>query len=258
MSSLRIMAIGDVVGSIGRNILLNRLQGLKELNRIDLVVVNGENAADGRSITPKMVEEMLRNGVDVITMGNHVWDKDDILGIIDNEPRLIRPANFPEGVAGKGFYTFKYKGKTISVINLMGRVHMDAIDCPFFKFDEIYSKLNSDIVLVDFHAEATSEKRAFGWYLDGRASAVFGTHTHVQTADEEIFPGGTGYITDIGMTGAFDSVIGMKKEGSIHKLIYKTKVRFEPATGNPKINGIILTIDSNGKTEEIKRLNVQA
>ena len=256
MSSLKIMAIGDVVGNVGRNLLLDKLQGLKELNRVDIVIVNGENAADGRSITPKMVQEMLANGVDVITMGNHVWDKDDILGIIDNEPKLIRPANYPVGVAGKGVYTFKFKGQSISVINLMGRVHMDPIDCPFMKFDEMYKDIDSDIIIVDFHAEATSEKRAFGWYLDGRASAVFGTHTHVQTADEEIFPGGTGYITDIGMTGAFDSVIGMKKEGSIHKLIYKTKVRFEPATGNPKINGIILTIDSNGKTEEIKRLYV--
>ncbi len=256
MSSLKIMAIGDVVGNVGRNLLLDKLQGLKELNRVDIVIVNGENAADGRSITPKMVQEMLANGVDVITMGNHVWDKDDILGIIDNEPKLIRPANYPVGVAGKGVYTFKFKGRSITVVNLMGRVHMDPIDCPFLKFDEIYKDLNSEVIIVDFHAEATSEKRAFGWYLDGRASAVFGTHTHVQTADEEIFPGGTGYITDIGMTGAFDSVIGMKKEGSIHKLIYKTKVRFEPATGNPKINGIILTIDSNGKTEEIKRLYV--
>ena len=196
-------------------------------------------------------------GVDIVTTGNHVWDNNDVLEIIDGEDNLLRPDNFPPGVPGKGWHMVQVKGISVCVMNLMGRSSMDPIDCPFRAFDRLYGEVKdkTDIIIVDFHAETTSEKRAFGWYLDGRASAVYGTHTHVQTADEEILPGGTGYITDAGMTGPFDSVIGMEKDQSIRRFLYRTRVRFEVASGNPRINGIIFTINKNGKTESLKRIN---
>ncbi len=257
-NSITVLAVGDVVGKTGRYILESKLQGLRDTYRIDIVIVNGENAAGGRSITPDIAESFLTGGVDVITTGNHVWDNKDIMKIIDQEPRLIRPANFPDGVRGKGYYLFNYKGYSICVINLMGRTLMTPIDCPFRKFDEIYKAVHekAHVIIVDFHAEATSEKRALGWYADGRASVVFGTHTHVMTADEEILPQGTGYITDVGMTGAFDSVIGLKKEFAIDRFLYQVRDKFETATGNPKINAILLEIGSNGKTTRIERIIV--
>lgn len=256
--TMNILAVGDVIGRPGRDMLANRLQGLVDQYRIDLVIVNGENAAGGRSITPEIFRDFINMGVDVVTTGNHIWDNNDVLSIIDNEDRLLRPANFPPGVVGKGFCHIDKKGVRITVMNFMGRSQMDPVDCPFRAFDELYNSVKdgSDIIIVDLHAETTSEKRAFGWYTDGRASAVYGTHTHVQTADEEIFPGGTGYITDIGMTGAFDSVIGMNKEQSIRRFLYRTRVRFEVATGNPRLNGIMFTINTDGKTESICRVNI--
>lgn len=254
--TVRVLAIGDIVGRSGRNILNRKLQGISIQHKIDLVIANGENASGGRAITPNSVRDLFSMGVNIITTGNHVWDNNEILKIINNETQLLRPANYPEGADGYGFYVYDYKGIKICVINLMGRVQMTPIDCPFRKFDEIYSDLKdmADIIIVDFHAEATSEKKAFGWYVDGRASAVFGTHTHVQTSDEEILPGGTGYITDIGMTGAFDSVIGMDKKISIQRFLTQTKVKFEVATGNLKINGVVLDINVNGKTDNIYRI----
>ncbi len=253
---VRILAIGDIVGRTGRNILSSKLQGIIEINKIDFVIANGENASGGISITPEGVYELLSMGVNVITTGNHIWDKSDILKIIDDEKSLIRPANFPESNRGRGFNIYKYRGINICVINLQGRVHMTPIDCPFRKFDQIYEEVNTkaDIIIIDFHAEATSEKKALGWYVDGRASCIFGTHTHVQTSDETILPGGTGYITDIGMTGAFDSVIGMDKDDSIVKFLTQTKIKYRVAKGNPGINGIIATINGNGTTENITRL----
>ncbi len=196
--------------------------------------------------------------MDVVTTGNHVWDNNDVLKIIDREDRLLRPANYPVGVKGKGICHVNKKGLTITVINLMGRAMMEPIDCPFRAFDSLYESCRetSDIIIVDFHAETTSEKRALGWYVDGRATAIFGTHTHVQTADEEILPGGTGYITDVGMTGPFDSVIGMDKNQAIHKFLYQTRVRFEVATENPRINGVVFTVNSSGRTENIVRINL--
>lgn len=235
-----------------------KLRGIIDLNRVDLVIVNGENAACGRSITPDIFREFVRLDIDVVTTGNHVWDNNDVLKIIDSEDRLLRPANFPPMARGKGICHVKKKGVTITVINLMGRVMMSPIDCPFRTFDSLYEThcRNSDIVVVDFHAEASSEKRALGWYLDGRASVVFGTHTHVQTADEEILPGGEGYITDIGMTGAFDSVIGNDKQQAISKFISQTRVKVEVAENNPRLNGAVFTVNSHGKTESIRRINV--
>lgn len=252
---LNILCVGDVVGRAGRDILATRLTGLIDSFHLDFVVVNGENAAGGHSLTPDIFRDFRHLDVDVVTTGNHVWDNNDVLKIIDDD-RLLRPANYPPGSPGKGFCNINKKGVIITVINLMGRTLMNPVDCPFRAFDEIYRQCeNSNIIIVDFHAEATSEKRAMGWYTDGRASAIFGTHTHVQTADEEILPGGTGYLTDAGMTGAFDSVIGNEKEPAISRFLYQGKVRAEPASGNPKINGVIFSINSStGKTEAIRRL----
>ena len=256
MREIRVFVIGDIVGRAGRNILASKLPGLIDRERIDVVVANGENSAGGMAMTPEVTRELFSRGINVITSGNHIWNNSDILQIIDADLNLLRPANYPPDVSGKGYCIINYKGINICVINLMGRVLMAALDCPFRKFDEIYSKVkkDSDIIIVDFHAEATSEKQAFGWYVDGRASAVFGTHTHVQTADERILPGGTGYITDIGMTGAFDSVIGMKTEKSIRFFLSQAKVKFEASEDNPGINGAVFTLTTTGKTVSIKRI----
>ncbi|MBN1532224.1 MAG: TIGR00282 family metallophosphoesterase [Spirochaetes bacterium] len=257
-SSFNILAIGDIVGSPGRNILISKLQGLIDRFRIDFVIANGENSAAGMSVTASTVREILAAGVDVVTTGNHIWNDNDILSIIDSEQSLIRPANYPPGVPGKGYVVRQKKGMSICIINLIGRTFMTPLDCPFRKFDEIYRAAGeqSDIVVVDLHAESTSEKRAFGWYVDGRASAVFGTHTHVQTADETVLERGTGYITDVGMTGSFDSVIGMQKELSIERFLRQTKVRFKVADRDCRVNGIIFEIGKNGRTESVKRIAV--
>ncbi len=254
---LNILAVGDVVGRPGRNILADQLQGLVDKFRIDAVIVNGENAAGGRSITPEIFREFMDLGIDVVTTGNHVFDNNDVYKIIDNEINLLRPFNYPPGVPGKGYCMIQVRGISICVINLMGRSELLAIDCPFRAFDAIYEEVRdkANIIVVDFHAETTSEKRAMGWYVDGRASAIFGTHTHVQTADEEILTKGTGYITDAGMTGPFKSVIGMEREQSIVRFLYQTRVRFEVATENPRINGIIFRINKSGVTESLERIN---
>jgi len=253
---LKVLAVGDVVGRVGRNILLGKLQGLIDKYRLDVVIVNGENSAGGISITPEIVREFKSNGVDIITTGNHVFDKSEIFQIIGSEEFLLRPANYPDGVAGHGYCIYTYKGWKLAVINLLGRTLMTAVDCPFRKFDEIYEKIKDSVngIVVDFHAEATSEKRAFGWYVNGRASLVYGTHTHVQTADEEILSEGTGYITDIGMTGSFDSVIGLNKEYSIQRFLTQVRTKFEVAKNDLRINGILFDLDSTGKTVRINRI----
>ena len=255
--SLKVLAIGDVVGRPGRDILAAKLQGIIDSARIDFVIVNGENAAGGYSITQEIVQEFLKLGINVITTGNHIWDNNDVYSIIDSEDRLLRPANFHPGLPGKGYFVNSVKGIKICVINLMGRSQMQPIDCPFRVFDSIYDEFKNkiDIFIVDFHAETTSEKRAFGWYVDGRASFVYGTHTHVQTADEEILTNGTAYITDIGMTGGFDSVIGMDKQSSIQRFIYRTKVKYDVASGNPKVNAVICFFDESKKAYKISRIN---
>ncbi|MFC1668832.1 TIGR00282 family metallophosphoesterase [Spirochaetota bacterium] len=254
---VRILAIGDVIGKPGREVLRDRLKDIKEKNKVDFTIVNGENSAGGWSITTDVAQEMFLMGIDVISTGNHVWDNRDILRIINKEPSLLRPANYPNGVDGNGYCVITIKGISICVINLIGRVQMKPVDCPFRKFDLLYPDMQrkSDIIIVDFHAEATSEKEAFGWYVDGRASAVFGTHTHVQTADERILTKGTGYITDLGMTGAFDSVIGMKTDQSIERFLKQVKIKYDVAKENPGINGVIMDINKNGKTEKILRIN---
>ncbi len=254
--TVTILAIGDIVGKPGRNVLTGRLQGMIDQYRIDFVIANGENSAAGLSITAATVKELLGSGVDVITTGNHIWNDSDILSIIDDEQSLIRPANYPPGTPGFGYTVRQLKNLKICVINLIGRTFMQPLDCPFRKFDEIYGEAGagSDIIIVDFHAESTSEKKALGWYVDGRASALFGTHTHVQTADETILEKGTGYITDVGMTGSFDSVIGMRKELSIEKFVRQNKVRFKTAEKDCRINGIVFEIGKNGRTESLRRI----
>lgn len=231
---MRFLFIGDTVGKTGRRAVSTLLPRLKKEFEIDFVVLNGENLAHGNGINNKVFEEMVQAGVDVITAGNHTFDKKDVLTLFENRENLLRPANFPPMAAGRGWGVYEKSGKNVLVINLMGRVFMGgALDCPFRTFDEIYTKSKDkvDFVVVDFHGEATSEKQAFAYYVDGRATAVFGTHTHVQTADERFLPAGTAFITDVGMTGAYDSVIGVRKEEIIEKFITGMPKKYEPAEG---------------------------
>lgn len=255
---INFLIIGDIVGKPGRTVLKNRLQGLKDLYRVDFVIANGENTSGGSSITSEKYSELKGMGIDVVTTGNHIWDKKEAVALVKKESDLIIPANYPPGTPGAGWVIKDFAGLKICTINLLGRLFLQAVDCPFRKFDEIYDRVSeeSDIIIVDFHAEATSEKRAFGWYADGRASLVFGTHTHVQTADEEILPGGTGYITDVGMTGAFDSVIGFNRQYAVQKFLTQLNVKRDVATKNPGINAILAKISGRGRTEEIKRIAV--
>lgn len=254
--TFNILAIGDIVGKPGRGIIRDGLSRIRESHGIDMVIANGENAAGGMSITPAVTNELLSYGVDVVTTGNHVWNNKEIESIIDTEPRLLRPANYPEGVPGKGYCLVSVGDIRVCVINLMGRLYLNPIDCPFRKFDAIWDGLRGEAhaVVVDFHAEATSEKRAFGWYAAGRASAVYGTHTHVQTSDEEVLPGGTGYLTDAGMTGSFNSVIGMEKEKSIRNFLSFTRIKFDVAAGNVKLNGVIFRLMPDGRCAGVSRL----
>jgi metallophosphoesterase (TIGR00282 family) len=257
MDEIRVLAIGDIVGRSGRRIVRDRLQELVSSHSVDLVIANGENAAHGRGISPEVARELLSYGIHVITTGNHIWNNKGITNMLSSEERLLRPANYPPGAVGYGHCFVRVRDARVCVINLQGRIYMSAIDCPFRKFDEIYERVRNDasIIIVDFHAEATSEKRAMGWYVDGRASAIFGTHTHVQTADEIIQPGGTAYITDIGMTGSIDSVIGMDKHISIKNFLTQTRASHEVAHGEATICGILLSISSNGRTRKIERIN---
>jgi 2',3'-cyclic-nucleotide 2'-phosphodiesterase len=258
MENINILAVGDIVGRPGREVLRKNLPKLKDLYDIEFIIANGENSAHGKGITPDIANELLFYDINVVTSGNHIWANKIIMGYMERESRLIRPANYPAGVKGNGYYIGKIKDKRICVINLMGRVYMEPLDCPFRKFDEIYNNVskNADIIIVDFHAEATSEKQAFGWHADGRATAVFGTHTHVQTSDETILPGGTGYITDIGMTGAVDSVLGMDKNTAVHNFLYQTRMRLDVASGSKRLSGILFSINGDNKMTDIKRIVV--
>lgn len=243
---MRLLMIGDIVGRPGRRAVKQNLPDLLADKKIDLVIANGENAAGGNGITREVAREMLSCGVDVITMGNHVWNQKESYTYIEKESRIIRPGNYPPGTPGRGAGIFKAKnGIDVGVVNISGRVFMQELDCPFRKADELVNGLKgkADIVIVDFHAEASSEKMAMGWYLDGRVSAVCGTHTHVQTADERVLPGGTAYISDVGMTGPADSVIGVKKELVIEKFITQMPRRFEVAEGLFQFNAAIIEID---------------
>lgn len=257
---MNILFIGDIVGRPGRQIVRDSLPKLVHEYSIDLVVANVENAAAGFGLTPDVVTELFSMGIQVMTTGNHVWDKKDGLACLDEEEFLLRPANYPDGTPGEGKVSFcSPLGVSVTVINLEGRVFMGALDCPFRKADELLDELNPDqkVVLVDFHAEATSEKGALAAYLDGRVSAVIGTHTHVQTADEKILPGGTAFISDVGMTGSTDSVIGIRKELSIQRFLTQRPVRYEIAKKNPALCAVVVMIDSSsGYATRIERIQV--
>lgn len=243
---MNILVIGDIVGRPGRAILKTLLPGIQKEYAIDFTIANGENAAGGRGLTKDVNDEILAAGVDVITMGNHVWDNKNILNFIDDEHRLIRPANYPADCPGQGFHVYTAGfNKKVAVINAAGRIFLPPLDCPFQVISSLVEQLNPqvDYIIVDFHAEATSEKLALGYYLDGRVTAVLGTHTHIQTADERILPGGTAYITDIGMTGPIESILGMEKEPIIEKFLTGRPTRFEVAAGPTHLQGVVLQVD---------------
>jgi metallophosphoesterase (TIGR00282 family) len=258
---MNVLMVGDVFGEPGRSAVAKLLPQLRRDLAIDFAVVNVENAAGGFGVTPAMARSFLDQGVDVMTSGNHIWDKKEIIEYIAKENLLLRPANFPTGTPGSGFITVKAGPHRVAVLNLMGRIFMNPIDCPFRTADAIVPELRKEtpIILVDMHCEATSESQAMGWYLDGRVSAVVGTHRHVQTADERILPGGTAYITDIGLTGPVDSVIGVDKDLIIQRFVSQMPARFEPARGPASLQGVVITLEpETGRASEIRRLRVPA
>ena len=256
---MNVLAIGDIVGNAGIKEMRFRLKDIIQENNIDFVIVNGENAAEGMGITEKNFNDILKADVDVITMGNHTWGKKDIFKFIDN-PKIIRPANYPEGVVGKGYRIYRCKNKNIAVINLIGRAGMNVLsENPFLKANQIIEEIKDEvqIIIIDFHAEATAEKIALANYLDGQVTAVFGTHTHVQTADERILSKGTGYITDIGMTGPRNSVIGMDIKASVKRFATTLPERYKIATGDCMFNAVVFKIHTKtNKVKEIKRINL--
>jgi len=256
---LRILFIGDIFGEIGRNALKESMSELKSIYDPDFCIANGENAAGGRGINFNTAQEIFDCGIDAITMGNHTWARKEILRIIDSGIKIVRPANYPKGVPGKGRLVIEKNKMRLAVVNLLGRVYMEQpVDCPFQTVDRelSYLKGQADHILIDFHAEATSEKIAMGYYLDGRVSCVLGTHTHVQTADEKIMENGTAYISDVGMTGPAEGVIGVDKELILKKFTLGLPIQHEPAKGKAQINAVMITInEENNKSTEIKRIS---
>ena len=260
---MKILFIGDIFGRPGRTIVKDRLPELVRNHAIDLIIANGENSAAGFGITPQLAEEFFELGIDVITTGNHVWDKREIIDYFKQadgnqhamERRILRPANYAAGLPGWGVYEGKKKNVPYAVINLQGRVFMASNDDPFRVADQLLEKIKAKIIFVDFHAEATSEKVSLGWYLDGRVTAIVGTHTHVPTADERVLPGGTAYVTDVGMTGPYDGVIGVKKDLVIGRFHDNMPVRFEPATGDARLCAVVVDADEHtGHAKNIQRL----
>jgi metallophosphoesterase (TIGR00282 family) len=256
---VRILFIGDIFGKPGRDLIRRGVGPLVEHHGIDLVIANGENAAAGSGITRELGDQILGWGVDVMTSGNHIWSKREAIDYIGAEPRLLRPANFPAGAPGNGSYLARSAdGRTAGVINIMGRVFMQPLDDPFAVVMREIEALQprAKVIVVDFHAEATSEKAAMGWYLDGKVTAVLGTHTHVQTADERILPKGTAYLTDVGMTGPHDSVIGVDVEAALNRFRSGMPSRFEPAIGNPRLHAVVIDADEKtGRALDIERLS---
>ncbi|HHY34030.1 MAG TPA: TIGR00282 family metallophosphoesterase [Firmicutes bacterium] len=256
---MNILLIGDIVGEPGRNMLKRKLAEVVAEYSVDFVIANGENAAGGSGLTPEVAREILEAGVDVITSGNHIWSKKEVMSFLDSEPKVLRPLNYPPGAPGRGLGVFQSKnGYLVGVANAEGRVFSPVnLDCPFRALDEAVDELrrSTQVIIVDFHAEATSEKVAMGWYLDGRVTAVLGTHTHVQTADEMVLPGGTAYITDAGMTGSWEGVIGVRKDIILKRFLTQLPVRHEVARGRCRFNGVIVT-ESSGRARDIKRIHI--
>lgn len=259
---LNILCIGDIVGRPGRRALADKLKRLISERSIDCVIANAENAAGGSGLTPQIYEKLLHYGVNIVTLGDHAFRKRDIIETLEKADNIARPANFSEHAAGRGTAIYKTaKGPTVGVISLIGRLFMKPADCPYAAADKLIPRLRqqADILVVEMHAEATSEKVAMGYHVDGRAACCFGTHTHIPTADERILPKGTAYISDVGMTGAHDSVLGRKKESVLKSFRTQMPVPFEIATGDVKINGILFTVESNtGRAEQIERICVNA
>ncbi len=257
---MKILFIGDIVGKAGRRAIHGLLEKVVADDQIEFTIANGENAAGGMGITPQIAIEMLDEGVDVLTSGNHIWAKKEIIPFLDEESRLLRPANYPEGVPGRGAGVFRMgNGKKIGILNLEGRVFMKHLDCPFRVGEREVERLKQEtnIVIVDFHAEATSEKMAMGWFIDGKVSAVLGTHTHIQTCDEKILDKGTAYITDVGMTGPLDSVIGIRKEVALERLLTHIPWKFDVATEDIELQGVVVEVDPRtGKSKSIERIRV--
>jgi metallophosphoesterase (TIGR00282 family) len=258
----RLLFIGDIVGRPGRDLVRRGLAALVRHRQIDLVIANVENAAAGFGVTPDLADEFLEQGVHVMTGGNHIWDKKEIIPYFDEQPRLLRPANFPDGTPGRGVCIARTAGGVpVAVVNVMGRVFMTAIDDPFRVVDAEIEAVRGEarLIFVDFHAEATSEKVAMGWHLDGRVTAVVGTHTHVQTADERVLPRGTAYITDVGMTGPHDSVIGVERSAILARFLTGLPQRFETATENPRLHAVVVTADeTTGCARAIERVSLSA
>lgn len=254
---MNILFIGDIVGRPGRETVREELDKIIKENGIEFVIANGENTAGGLGITQAVLEELLGYGIDVITSGNHIWKRKEVFEIIDN-PKLLRPANYPDETPGKGFNIYKVNNTQIGIFNIQGRIFMEPIDCPFARADNILQEFdNINIIIVDFHAEATSEKIAMSWYLDGKVSAVIGTHTHVQTSDAGILPLGTAYITDTGMTGSKNGVIGVEKEEIIKHFLTRLPFSYKPCKGNIYFEGVIIDIDEKtGKSQKIKTLSI--
>jgi len=256
---VRVLFIGDIFGKPGRRLLYEKLQGLLHDFRIDFCMANAENAAGGFGLTPEIAEDLFALGIDVLTSGNHIWDKKGIISYIADHPRLLRPMNYPASSPGTGlFIGDTHSGERIAVLNLQGRVFMPASDCPFTVGRAVVERVRRETqnILVDFHGEATSEKQAFAWYVDGLVSAVVGTHTHVQTSDERILPKGTAYLTDLGMTGPYDSVIGSIPDFALERLVRQMPCRLEPATGNPRLCGAVVQIGPEGLAQSIERISV--
>lgn len=255
---MKILFLGDVVGRKGRNAVREFLPNFREENQIDITIVNGENSAGGYGINDKIMTEFFELGIDVITSGNHIFDQKKYLYLLEDEPRLLRPINYPDTVKGKGFYLLEKKGVKILLVSAQGRVFMDNIDCPFRKLQELITAhigITKNI-FIDFHAEATAEKQALGFFLDGKATAIVGTHTHVQTSDERLLPNGTAYMTDLGMCGSFNSVIGMDIEKAVKRLIDGISYKLEPEKGNVWINGAMIDFDENtGLARKIERIS---
>ena len=256
-----VLFLGDVFGKPGRLILERKLQTIIKENNVDMVIANGENAAGGIGISPDICNGLFDMGIDVVTSGNHIYKKREIYDYIVKQPRLLKPANYPPGTPGRGYYILSHRKineDNIAVVNICGRVFIENLDCPFRCMDKILENIKEEVqvIIVDFHAEVTSEKVAMGWYLDGRVSALIGTHTHVQTADERILPGGTAYITDVGMVGPRDSVIGVKKENIIERFLKLMPQRFLVANDDYLINAVLIDIDEkDGRANNIKRIN---
>jgi metallophosphoesterase (TIGR00282 family) len=257
---VKLLFVGDVVGGIGRRTLAALLPGIRDAHEPDFVVVNGENAAGGVGITQKTARELLETGADAITLGNHAYRHREVYELLDREPRIVRPANYPKGSPGRGHTVVERDGTRLGVVNLSGMLYLEAVRSPFAEADAALSELSdrADAVLIDMHAEATSEKVAMGWHVDGRATAVVGTHTHVATADARVLPGGTAYVTDVGMTGPRGGVIGVKRELALERFLTMTNVRFETADEDPWLNGVLVEADAGGRATSIEQLLLPA